>query len=67
MQTPAFLYGLPSAFQVLSDAFRTERVGDVRIDGVIMIVLTPVMVIMIHIEPAHARTKGVAKFARRDV
>ena len=66
MQTPAFLYGLPSAFQVLSDAFRAERVVDVWIDGVMMIVLIPVMVIMIHVEPAHARTKGVAKFARRD-
>ena len=67
MQTQAFLCGLPLAFQVLSNAFRAERVVDVWIDGVMMIVLIPMMVIMIHIEPAHACTKVVAKFARRDI
>ena len=67
MQTREFLCGLPLAFQVLSNAFRAERVVDVRIDGVMMIVLIPVMVIMVHIEPAHACTKVVAKFARRDI
>ena len=67
MKTRAFLCGLPLAFQVLSNAFRAERVIDVWIDGVMMIVLIPVMVIMVHIESAHACTKGVAKFARRDV
>ena len=52
---------------MLSNAFWAERVVDVWIDGVMMIVLFPVMVIMIHIEPAHACTKVVAKFARRNI
>ena len=67
MQTQAFLCGLPLAFQVLSNAFWAERVVDVWIDGVMMIVVFPVVVIMVHIEPAHACTKVVAKFARRDI
>ena len=67
MQTQAFLCGLLLAFQVLSNAFRAERVVDVWIDGVMMIVLIPMMVIMIHIEPTHACTKVVAKFACRYV
>ena len=67
MQTQAFLCGLQLAFQVLSNAFWAERVVDVWIDGVMMIVVSPVVVIMVHIEPAHACTKVVAKLASRDI